>query len=129
MSTQHCLITLLWSETDDNDEPLDSGDYECSDQLKQKIGEDWEKFREQAEAMGFDPDEHIAMALHPDNDGDAWNAVAHDFILTRNGHGTGFWDSGRWVKPWGDRLTELAKTFGEIFCEVGDDGLIYAYGC
>lgn len=125
MSTEHCLLTLLWSETDDDGDPLDSGWYEASEELKQKISEDWEKFREQAETMGFKPDKHIAMALHPDNDGDVWNAVAHDFILTRNGHGVGFWDSGRWVAPWGDRLTELAKSFDEISCVVGDDGLIY----
>ena len=125
MSTEHCLLTLLWSETDDDGDPLDSGWYEASEELKQKISEDWEKFHEQAETMGFNPDQHIAMALHPDNDGDTWNAVAHDFILTRNGHGAGFWDSDRWVAPWGDRLTELAKSFGEISCVVGDDGLIY----
>lgn len=36
--------------------------------------------------------------------------VGHDFWLTRNRHGAGFWDRG---KPEGDRLTELANAYGE----------------
>ena len=38
--------------------------------------------------------------------------IGHDFILTRNGHGTGFWDRG--LGEIGDRLTKWAKTFGSI---------------
>lgn len=38
--------------------------------------------------------------------------IGHDFILTRNGHGTGFWDRG--LDEIGDRLTKWAKTFGSI---------------
>jgi hypothetical protein len=40
--------------------------------------------------------------------------AGHDFHLTRNGHGAGFWD-GDW-KELGDRLTEAAKVYGS--CEV-----------
>ena len=36
--------------------------------------------------------------------------VGHDFWLTREGHGAGFWDRGN--GPQGDRLTELAKAYG-----------------
>lgn len=36
----------------------------------------------------------------------------HDFWLTRNGHGAGFWDRG--YGDAGDRLTEAAHTFGEV---------------
>lgn len=126
MTVEHCILTLLWSETDDTGNPLDGLDCECSDQLKSKIKADWDSFREKAESLGFDPDEHIAMILHPDNEGDAWNAVAHDFLLTRNGHGVGFWDTDRWQQPWGDQLTKLAESFGEIHCCVGDDRLIYS---
>ena len=48
--------------------------------------------------------------------------AGHDFWLTRNGHGAGFWD-GDWAN--GDRLTEASKRFGEFDLYVGDDGLIY----
>jgi len=48
--------------------------------------------------------------------------VAHDFWLTRNGHGAGFWDGDY---EYGDELTKLSKKFGEIDPYVGDDGKIY----
>jgi hypothetical protein len=36
--------------------------------------------------------------------------AGHDFALTRNGHGAGFWD-GDWPEH-GDMLTEASKPFG-----------------
>lgn len=36
--------------------------------------------------------------------------AGHDFWLTREGHGAGFWDRGLGVA--GDRLSDAAKTFG-----------------
>lgn len=47
----------------------------------------------------------------------AANAVSssqagHDFWLSRNGHGTGFWDRGLGAE--GDRLTDAAHAFGEV---------------
>ena len=122
---QHALAALLWSETDDNDKPLDRGDYIVSDSFKARVSADWDNFREKAEALGFDAERDCARMLHPDCEGSAWNAAAHDFILTRNGHGTGFWNTGRWRKPWATKLTTLAESFGELRCYVGDDGAIY----
>ncbi len=40
----------------------------------------------------------------------------HDFWLTRNGHGAGFWDRG-YPKDLGDALTKAAKSFGECYLE------------
>lgn len=48
----------------------------------------------------------------------------HDFWLTRNGHGAGFWD-GDWVEPHGTALTTWADTFGGRDSYLGDDGLVY----
>ena len=125
LAHEHALIALLWSETDEDGTPLDRGDYEVSDVLKAKVRADWDSFREQAEALGFDAERDCARMLHPDNEGCAWNAAAQDFIFTRNGHGTGFWDTGRWHEPWAGRLTTLSRSFGELNCYVGDDGAIY----
>ena len=125
MSTKHCLIALLWSSVDDAGVPLDSGTYEPSPELLARLEADWNAFRAMAEAAGFYPDEQLARILHPDHEGDAWNAAAHDFILTRNGEGVWFWDTGRWHAPWNDRLTTMAESFGSIDAYVGDDGLIY----
>lgn len=47
----------------------------------------------------------------------------HDFALSRNGHGAGFFDRG--YGPVGDVLQELAKSFGEFNLYKGDDGKIY----
>lgn len=47
--------------------------------------------------------------------------LGHDFWLTRNGHGTGFWDRN-WKN--GDKLTEIAQSFGEKYVYVsGNDEL------
>lgn len=43
----------------------------------------------------------------------------HDFALTRNGHGAGFWDRGYGAV--GDRLTEAAQAYGE-HSVLTDDG-------
>ncbi len=49
--------------------------------------------------------------------------AGHDFWLTRNGHGVGFWDRG--LGALGDRLSAAAKVYGEVDLYVGGDGLIY----
>jgi len=38
--------------------------------------------------------------------------AGHDFWLTRNGHGAGFWDRG--LGKIGDQLTEAAKSYGSV---------------
>lgn len=50
--------------------------------------------------------------------------AGHDFWLTRNGHGAGFWD-GDWPEPHGDKLDAVAKGFGSISLYLGDDGKVY----
>lgn len=45
--------------------------------------------------------------------------AAHDFWLTRNGHGAGFWDGDY---QHGDKLTELAKAYGSTDVYETDDG-------
>ena len=53
-----------------------------------------------------------------------WDAgqAGHDFCLTRNGHGAGFWDRGLSA---GDALSDLARPSGESNLYVGDDGQLY----
>ncbi len=50
--------------------------------------------------------------------------AGHDFWLTRNGHGAGFWD-GDWPEEIGKKLTAAAKKFGETDLYVGDDGKLH----
>jgi hypothetical protein len=49
--------------------------------------------------------------------------AGHDFWLTRNGHGVGFWDRG--LGELGDRLTKAAYAFGNVDLYAGDDGKLY----
>lgn len=56
-------------------------------------------------------------------DFDETGRAAHDFWLTRNHHGAGFWD-GDWPETEGEILTKAAKAFGECNLYVTDDGKI-----
>jgi hypothetical protein len=61
--------------------------------------------------------------------------AGHDFWLTRNGHGAGFWDREelehhyrepeRKHKTLGEALSDAAHAFGPFTLYVGDDGLVY----
>lgn len=46
--------------------------------------------------------------------------VGHDFWLTRNRHGAGFWDRGLGEK--GERLTVIAHAYGARYLYVTDGG-------
>lgn len=50
--------------------------------------------------------------------------AGHDFWLTRQGHGAGFWDGG-WPAAHATALTAAAKSFGECWPYRGDDGRLY----
>lgn len=50
--------------------------------------------------------------------------AGHDFWLTRNGHGAGFWD-GDWKEPAATILDKATEAFGECNLYVGDDGKLY----
>ena len=74
--------------------------------------------------LGFNPELHRKTCINL-IDGDYWDHAAHDFILTRNHHGAGFWD-GDWFEPFGSLLTDLALTFPELELYLDDDGLVSA---
>lgn len=54
-----------------------------------------------------------------------WEQAGHDFWLTRNHHGCGFWETPDWPEKEGAKLTDNAHAFGETYLYLGDDGLIY----
>lgn len=110
------IEALLFSEGY-NDESL-----RTSLELVERIAADWLDFRTKAEAMGFDAEEHRLVAISP-AEGDAWDYAAHDFILTRNHHGAGFWD-GDWHEPWGQQLTDLAHGYGQLETYLDEEGAI-----
>jgi hypothetical protein len=54
--------------------------------------------------------------------GRTWDAFGHDVWLTRNRHGTGFWDRG--MGELGDKLTALANLLGTAYVVETDDLLV-----
>ena len=50
---------------------------------------------------------------------------AHHFWLSRNGHGTGFFDAEDWSPEQRQELQQKAKQHGEYDLYVGDDGMIH----
>ena len=50
--------------------------------------------------------------------------AGHDFWLTSQRHGSGFWD-GDYPKEVGEKLTELSHQFPEVNLYIGDTGYLY----
>jgi hypothetical protein len=101
--------TALWSSTDDEGEPLDAV-HTIDDIAPETLS----KMIADAEQFQKDNQSRIAGNLR---------RAGHDFWLTRNRHGAGFWD-GDWGND-GEFLTEVSHAWGEFDLYVGDDGLIH----
>jgi hypothetical protein len=110
------LETALWSSTDTNHfdengkyagggENLDAS-YSVEDFAAEALAQaidDCRRFQSVNTRL-------LAQAYaHGRNEGSA----GHDFWLTRNHHGAGFWD-GDYPKEVGDKLTDAAHAFGEL---------------
>ena len=102
------VATALWSSIDDDMEPLD-GLYtidDIADEALEFMRRDCEDFLRSFGDIATETD-------HP----------GHDFWLTRNGHGAGFWDGDYPIH--GEELTKNSKAYGTCDLYVGDDGFIY----
>jgi len=116
------METALWAETDNADESggeLLDKNYGIDDLAPEAI----EKMRRDVEKFFADNDSEINRAMKVGM-GKSAEEIAHDFWLTRNGHGAGFWD-GDYPKDIGDNLTKASKKFGEQNIYVGDDGKLH----
>lgn len=119
------IQTALWSSTGGNDQPLDR-DYSESDLAPEtlaKMSADCTKFETDNAELITNAIATGLVKCGPDFN--EWERAAHDFWLTRNGHGAGFWD-GNWPEPFAQQLTDRAHAFGSFDLYVGDDGRIYA---
>lgn len=119
------LVCALWSSRDESDdkggEPMDSNYslHDISDKTLEQAIADCARF--QTEAGELISDENYKRS-------DAHNTTeiaGHDFWLTRNGHGAGFWD-GDWNEPAASKLDALADSFHEVDLYIGDDGMVHA---
>ena len=119
--TQHYLIAALWSTVDyETGDHLDDN-YSLSDvssNLQQSTEKDVKLFIELSQPI-FDKYKSVVDEFYINDE-----QIGHDLLLTRNGHGAGFWD-----RSWGnlgDELTSLVNGhFKEVNLFVNDDtGLI-----
>ena len=109
--TSDYVEALLWSSYDEADE-LTGGH---SDEFTKRRDEDCAAFLARASKI---------LERYESEADDS--QIGHDFALTRNGHGAGFWDR---PQIYGEKaaklLSKLSKRFGEVEVYTGDDGKIY----
>lgn len=116
------LEAVLYTEIDEDEEYLDRN-YDVSDFSRGAVTaarRDVEKFLKEVERAipGF------VESLPSSSRGfeSSLTAIGTDLLLTRNGHGAGFWD-GDWGEE-GDILTEIAERMGEVYA-YADNGAVY----
>ena len=103
----------LWSSMDDSGEPLD-GQYseeDLSAETIEKMTADVERFVREAKDAIIDS-------------GISESDIGHDFWLTRNGHGAGFWDRGL-DKEVSDQFCKICDSFGSCELYLDDDNEIH----
>jgi hypothetical protein len=139
--TRGYVEAALWSSSADDGTPLDQN-------------HDWSSLSPdtllamKTDCEQFQRENRFSLAVYAAARKYGWRSgeelAGHDFWLTRNGHGTGFWDrfrredihtfNGQDTKPgaleWlGDRLAKRCgwrTKYPEVDLYVGDDGRVYA---
>ena len=102
------LTCAVWSSTGFEGEPLDL--YQFSDEAEKSMKADLDKF---CEEMTPELEEAYNEA------GGTPEQFAHDFWLTRNGHGAGFWDRG--LGEIGDKLAKMTKVHGSCILYLNEE--------
>ena len=118
--TRAYVTAALWSSVDDDGEPLDqkySDDDIAPDSME----------RMRAECRAFFDAHCLTFGECLLSNGECTDdeRAGHDFWLTRAGHGTGFWDTGRWSAAASQRLTDASRKAGSRDLVIGDDGQIH----
>ena len=121
------IEAALWASNDDSTpqggEPLDAN-YSIDDidpDTLERMADDCRRFQEENAAD---------LALYNHRQWSAAELGGHDFWLTRNGHGCGFWDRDDCLpEEAGERLTAAAEACREYYLYVGDDGVVYGEHC
>jgi len=111
--TNQYIETALWASIDDDGDSLDDN-HDFSSIAPEALNE------MQDDCLKFVTENLESIEADEDND---FSDAGHDFFLTRNGHGAGFWD-GDWSEPHATSLDEASKVFGESHLYVEND-IIY----
>ena len=113
------IEAALWSSVDEDGEPIDDN-YNIENMsvgLLASMTDDCRVF--------WDRNGPYIQACHDPHARSEWSTyeqAGHDFWLTRNGHGDGFWDGRHIWGPYTHRFTEDSKRFGvhDITVEDGE---------
>lgn len=117
--THGALVALLWSEVDNQGIPLDST-YDQGDMDSESLA----RFKQ--ECFEFFAENTADLLSACQQSGYGWGHAGHDYTLTRNGHGAGYWDGDIIDLDLGEKLTDAALKFGEVSLFVSDDGVVCA---
>ena len=125
--TNAYIICALWSSTDDGGNPLDVG-RDVDDIAPRALA----GMQRDCAAFYAANAAHIHCEGAPQAKDDTTASesereaamAGHDFWLTRNGHGSGFWDND-WPEPAASALDAASKAAGTCDLYVGDDGMVY----
>lgn len=114
------LECALWSSTIDDEDgnlgtPYDSI-YAIDDFSNETVAHAIVDCNNFIQANREDLDE-VSDTYHVD-----YSQHGHDFWLTRNGHGAGFWDRG--YGEVGDRLSKASKVYGSTYLYINDHNQI-----
>ena len=123
------LIASLWASNDEMGEPLDDT-YSIADfspETLRFMKQDCESFFKSNKG---DIELYCAQVKTNPNEGTLLDYAGHDFWLTRNRHGCGFWDREGIEEELGRRLTAATRVYPEIhlYVDTHNDGVekIYA---
>lgn len=108
--TRAYLACALFVGLDRHDEPLDIRF--AIDDLSPEV-----VLQAEQDCMQF-------LEEHKQEIGTKYEQAGHDFMLTRNYHGSGFWD-GDWPAEVGKRLTQAAHECGEVDLYEDDTAQLY----
>lgn len=102
------LATAAWVTCESSKE-----NHEFTEPAKHRAMEDCEKFiHEVQDKLGMEKANELLTI--PGND--LTYLAPHDFFLTRNRHGAGFWDKPEHYGEYADILTEIAQAQGTVDC-------------
>lgn len=98
----------------------------CVDELTREARE---RIRAEVLSWGHDNSRAVqSLASLVGGDSEAYRRIGRDLWFTRQGHGVGFWEHGRWPKrgaPYAAQLDRAARALGEVYPCRGDDGAIH----
>lgn len=105
----------LWSTTDECGDPLDQN-YEMKDIEIETIRQMLYDCQQFQHLFGDQIDAALAVhSMYTNRE-----MAGHDFWLTRNSHGIGFWETGLWPPELGEKLSKAAGDAGSFDLYVSD---------